>query len=108
MKTIKLMPLLVAGLLVILMAGCGPGYVSTGVGYGGYGYRPYSSYGYGGYGYRPYGYYRRPVIVQRPVVIRPRYQAPSPRYYGGGSARGGYSGGNSNQGGNRGRSRGPR
>ena len=97
MKTIKLVPFLVAALMVVLMAGCGPGYVNTGVGYGPgyYGARPY---GYN-YGYRPYGYYRPPVVV------RPRYYSPSPRYYGGGSpnARGGYGGGYGG-----GRSRGPR
>ncbi|QMW02134.1 hypothetical protein [Spirosoma foliorum] len=106
MKTIKLLPLLTAGLLVVLMTSCGPAYVSTGVGYGprpyyGYGYNPY---GYG-YGYaRPYGYYRPPVVV-RPA---PRYYSPAPRYYGGGSpnARRGYGGGGGFGGG--GRSRGPR
>lgn len=105
MKTIKLMPLLLAGLLVVLLTSCGPSYVRTGVGYGpgNYGVRPY--YGYNNY--NPYRYYRRPVIVRPPVVVRPRYYTPSPRYYGGGSARGGYSGGNYNQG-NSGRSRGPR
>ncbi|UFH55273.1 hypothetical protein [Spirosoma sp. KNUC1025] len=96
MKTIKLMPLLMAGLLVVLLASCGPAYVNTGVGYGA---RPYYGYGYP-YGYaRPYGYYRPPVVV------RPRYYAPSPRYYGGSPrARGGYGGGYSGGG----RSRGPR
>ena len=98
MKTLKLLPLLTAGLLVVLMASCGPAYVGTGGGYGGgyYGARPYYGYGYGA---RPYGYYRPPVIV------RPRYYAPAPRYYGGGSpnARGGYGGGYGG-----GRSRGPR
>ncbi len=104
MKTIKLMPLLAAGLLVVMLAGCGPGYVNTGVGYGGYGTRP--NYGYG---YSPYGYYRPPVVVRRPpVVIRQRYYTPAPRYnYNRGSSpnarigsRGSYNGG--------GRSRGPR
>jgi hypothetical protein len=101
MKTIKLIPLLAAGLLVAIMTSCGPGYVNTGVGYGGYGARPYY-----GNGYSPYGYYRPPVVVRRPpVVIRQRYYAPAPRYNGG-SARRGYGGGGYNNGG--GRSRGPR
>ncbi|WP_223860264.1 hypothetical protein [Spirosoma validum] len=107
MKTIKLMPLLTAAMLVVLLASCGPAYVSTGAGYGPgyYGARPYG-YNYG-YGYRPYGYYRPPVIVNRPpVVVRPRYYSPSPRNYGGGAprARGGYGGGYNGGG----RSRGPR
>ncbi len=104
MKTIKLMPLLTAGLLVVLLASCGPAYVNTGVGYS----RPYGyNYGYGynpyGYGYsRPYGYYRPPVVV------RPRYYSPAPRVYGGSpNARGGFRGGY-NGGGGGGRSRGPR
>lgn len=99
MKTIKLLPLLTAGLLVVLMTSCGPAYVSTGVGYGP---RPYYGNPYG-YGYaRPYGYYRPPVIV-RPA---PRYYAPAPRYYGGSpNARRGYGGGSYGGGG---RSRGPR
>ena len=105
MKTIKLMPLLAAALLVFILASCGPAYVSTGVGYGP---RPYYGYNYGyNYGYRPYGYYRPPVVV------RPRYYSPAPRYYGGGSpnARGGYGGGyNGGRGsyGGGGHSRGPR
>ena len=94
MKTIKLMPLLVAGLLVVLMTSCGPAYVNTGVGYGP---RPY----YNNYGYRPYGYYR----PAPPVVVRPRYYAPAPRYYSNPNARRGYGGGYSRGGG---RSRGPR
>ena len=101
MKTIKIMPLLTAFLIVVLMASCGPGYVSTGVNYGP---RPYygSSYGYSPYGYaRPYGYSRPPVVV------RPRYYNPAPRYYNNGSnARRSY-GGNYGYGGG-GRSRGPR
>lgn len=106
MKTIKLMPLLTAGLFVVLLASCGPAYVNTGVGYGP---RPYygNNYGYSPYGYaRPYGYYRPPVIVAPPVVVRPRYYTPAPRarYYGGSpNARNGYGGGYSG-----GRSRGPR
>jgi hypothetical protein len=105
MKTIKWMPLLTAGLIVLLMASCGPAYVNTGAGYGPgyYGARPY--YGYN-YGYRPYGYYRPPVVVAPPVVVRPRYYTPTPRprYYGGSpNARGGFGGGYGN-----GRARGPR
>lgn len=108
------MPILAAGLMVILMASCGPGYVSTGVSYGRPGYyapRPY--YGYN-YGYRPYGYYRPPVVVAPPVVVRPRYYSPAPRVYNGGGGRGSYGsspnarsgfGGGYNGGG---RSRGPR
>ncbi|GAB4042596.1 hypothetical protein GCM10028774_55320 [Spirosoma jeollabukense] len=106
MKTIKLMPILAAGLLVVLMASCGPAYVNTGVGYGPgyYSARPY--YGYG-YGYRPYGYYRPPVVVSPPVVVRPRYY--SPRYYGGSpNARGGFGGSRGGYNGGGGRSRGPR
>ena len=104
MKTIKWMPLLTTILLVVLLAGCGPAYVNTGVGYTprpyyepGYGYRPY------GY-YRSYGYYRPPVVVAPPVVVRPRYYAPAPRYYRNSpNARNGYGRGNSGS-----RSRGPR
>ncbi|WP_461100859.1 hypothetical protein [Spirosoma koreense] len=98
MKTIKVMPLLTAILLVVVMASCGPAYVSTGVGYAP---RPY--YGYG-YGYAPYGYYR-PYYRPPVVVARPRYYTPAPRYRGGSpSARGGYGGGFNGGG----RSRGPR
>jgi len=104
MKTIKVMPFLMASLLVVLMASCGPGYVSTGVGYGP---RPYYGYNYGypGYGYyRPY--YRPPVIVQ-PQIVRPRYYSPRGGYYSSPNARGGYGNG---YGGYRGggRGRGPR
>ncbi|WP_460914555.1 hypothetical protein [Spirosoma areae] len=105
MKTIKLMPLLTAGLLVVLLASCGPSYVSTGVGYGP---RPNYGYGYSPYGYsRPYGYYRPPVVVAPPVVVRPRYYTPSPRprYYNSPNARSGYRNG---YGSSNGRSRGPR
>lgn len=108
MKPIKMIPLLVAGLLVAIMTSCGPSYVRTGAGYGGYGVRPY--YG-NSYGYSPYGYYRPPVVVRRPpVVIRQRYYTPAPRSnynYNRGSSpnarsgsRGSYNGGS--------RSRGPR
>jgi hypothetical protein len=102
MKTIKLMPLLAAGLLVVLMTSCGPGYVSTGVNYGP---RPYY-----GYGYSPYGYYRPPVVVRRPpVVVRQRYHVPAPRYnnYNRGSSPNARSGSRGSYGGG-GRSRGPR
>ncbi len=102
MKTIKLMPLLTAGMLVVLLASCGPSYVNTGVGYGPRPYYGPQPYAYNNYGYRPYGYSRRPVIVRPPVVVRQRYYAPAPRYrnnspnarsgygrsYGGGRARG--------------------
>lgn len=114
MKNIRIMPFLAAGIMVVMMASCGPGYVSTGVGYGPgyYAPRPQPYYGYN-YGARPYGYYRPPVVVAPPVVVRPRYYTPAPRVYGGrgayggGSpnARGGYGGGGFGGGG---RSRGPR
>ena len=111
MKTIKLMPLLTAGLLVVLLISCGPSYV--GVGTGGYGYgrgyygaRPYSGYGYSPYGY---GYGRPPVIVQRRTYVVPQYRNYGPSYspnarsggYGNGGFRGNGSGGG-------GHSRGPR
>ncbi len=104
MKTIKIIPLFVAGLLVALMTSCGPSYVSTGVGYGGYGARPYY-----GNGYSPYGYYRPPVVVRRPpVVVRQRYYAPAPRYnYNRGSSPNARSGSRGSYNGS-GRSRGPR
>lgn len=97
MKTLRLILVLTAAMLITLLASCGPAYVNTGYG-GGYYNRPY---GYN-YGYRPYGYYR----PAPPVVVRPRYYAPAPRYYGGGNsgARRGYGGGNYGGG----RSRGPR
>ena len=102
MKTIKLVPFLAAALMVVLVASCGPAYVGTGAGYGGYYNRPYSY----GYGYRPYGYYRPPVVVAPPVVVRPRYYSPAPRYYGGNpNARGSFGGGGFGGGA---RSRGPR
>ncbi|WP_460977022.1 hypothetical protein [Spirosoma knui] len=106
MKTIKLMPLLTAVLLVMVMASCGPSYVGVGTtpppppGY--YGPRPYYGYSYG-----PRPYYRRPpVIVQRRTYVVPRY---SPRYnnrpsYNPNARAGGYG----NYRGNNGRSRGPR
>lgn len=104
MKTIKLVPLLTAFMIVVLLASCGPGYVTTGANYGP---RPYYGYGYNNpYGYaRPYGYYPRPVIVRPPVAVRPRYYTPAPRYNNNGSsARRSYNNGYSNGG----RSRGPR
>ena len=112
MKTTKWMALLSAGLLVVLLASCGPSYVGvrTAPNYGyGYGYGP----GYYGYGYGPYGYYRRPpVIVQRRTYVVPRYRnynnapsyspnARSGRYNKGGAYR-------NNGSANSGRSRGPR
>ncbi len=109
MKTIKRMPILVASLLVILLASCGPSYVGVGTapsyppGY--YGARPY--YGYN-YGYRPYAYRRPPVIVQRRTYVVPRgrsYSRPSytPNARSGRYDNGGYRSNNGN-----GRSRGPR
>lgn len=102
MKTIKIIPLLTAFLIVVLLASCGPGYMNGGVNYGS---RPYG-YGYNNSYYsRPYGYYRRPVIVRPPVVVRPRYYTSAPRYNNNGSsARRSYNNGYSNGG----RSRGPR
>ena len=108
MKALKFASLLtlIALLLTLMMVSCGPAYVNTGVGYGP---RPY--YGYNGY--RPYGYgygYRRPVVVAPPVVVRPRYYNPAPRYYNSPNARGGGYGGGYRSGGGGGgsRSRGPR
>jgi hypothetical protein len=93
MKTLKIMPLLMATLMVVLLASCGPSYVgvNTRPGYGYYG-RPY----YNNYGYynRPYGYYRPPVIVQRRTYITPapRYNAPR-SYAPNGRVGGGFNGG---------------
>ncbi len=105
MKTLKLMPLLMATLMVVLLASCGPSYVGVNSrpAYGYYG-RPYYG-GYGGYGYynRPYGYYRPPVIVQRRTYIAPVPRYNPPRNYAPNGRIGG--GGNFNGGG---RSRGPR
>ncbi|WP_461098890.1 hypothetical protein [Spirosoma luteolum] len=102
MKTIKKqMPWLMAGLMIVLLASCGPSYVGVGTGpaYGGYyGPRPYYGPSYG-YGYRPY--YRPPVVVQRRTYIvpsRPSYNnrpsyAPNARSgYNGGGRRGGGGG----------------
>ncbi|QJW92468.1 hypothetical protein HNV11_23230 [Spirosoma taeanense] len=101
------MPLLTAGLLVVLLASCGPSYVGVrtappyGPAPGYYGPRPY--YGYN-YGYRPYAYRRPPVIIERRTYVTPRYRynnAPNARA---GVPNGGYRGNNYNNG----RSRGPR
>lgn len=79
MKAIKLMPLLTAGLLVVLLTSCGPSYVgvSTAPGYGygrpGY-YAPHPYYGYGYSPYNAYGYGRPPVIVQRRTYVVPQTQ----------------------------------
>jgi uncharacterized membrane protein YgcG len=113
MKTIKLMPLLTASLLVILLTSCGPSYVGvgTGPGYGGYGYgsgyygaRPYYSYT------RPYGYgySRPPVIVQRRTYVVPQYRNNNNRGYSPNARSGGGYGGNGGYRGGGGRSRGPR
>lgn len=103
MKTLKIMPLLMATLMVVLLASCGPSYVGVGTrpAYGYYN-RPYGYYG--GYGYynRPYGYYRPPVVVQRRTYITPAPRYNAPRNY---SPNGRVGGGGFNGGG---RSRGPR
>lgn len=100
MKTIKLMPLLTAGLLVVMLASCGPSYVgvrTSPYGYGYYGARPYYNYGY-----RPYNYYRRPpVIVQRRTYVVPRSRSYTRPNYSPNARSGNGSYGN-------GRSRGPR
>lgn len=113
MKTGKLMPLLTAGLLVVLLASCGPSYVGVGTAPSyGYGYGPgyYAPRPYSNYGYRPYGYgYRRPpVIVQRRnyVVPQSRY---SNRSYAPNARSGAYNNrGYRSNGPSTGRSRGPR
>lgn len=106
MKTIKRMPILVASLLVILLASCGPSYVGVGTapGYGYYGARPY--YGYN-YGYRPYAYRRPPVIVQRRTYVVPRGRYYSRPSYTPNARSGRYDNGGYRSNGN-GRSRGPR
>ncbi|MBO0947757.1 hypothetical protein [Fibrella forsythiae] len=81
MNAVKSLSVLLSGALIILMASCGPSYLSTGVGYS---QPPY----YGGYGYA-----RRPVIVAPPVVVRPRYYAPPPRAYYPGARGRSYGGG---------------
>ncbi|WP_217371897.1 hypothetical protein [Spirosoma rhododendri] len=79
MKSLKIMPLLMATMMVVLLASCGPSYVgvNTRPAYGYYGRPYYNNYGYGYYN-RPYGYYRPPVIVQRRTYVTPapRYNAP--------------------------------
>ena len=109
MKTIKLMPLLTAGLLVVILTSCGPSYV--GVGTGGYGYgRPgyYGARPYYGYG-SPYGYQRPPVIVQRRTYVTPQYRYNSRPSYSPNARSGGYgNGGGYRSYGGGGRSRGPR
>jgi hypothetical protein len=109
MKTLKLMPLLMATLMVVLLASCGPSYVGVNSrpAYGYYG-RPNPYYGgYGGYGYynRPYGYYRPPVVVQRRTYITPAPRYNAPRNY---APNGRIGGGGRFNGGGGGRSRGPR
>lgn len=115
MKTTKWVALLSAGLLVVLLASCGPSYVGvrTAPNYG-YGYGPgyYGARPYYGYNYGPYGYYRRPpVIVQQRTYVTPRYRnynnGPSytPNGRSGRYNNGGYR---SNGSASNGRSRGPR
>ena len=96
MKNIRIMSFLAAGLLVVMMAGCGPGLCkhrgwirprllcST---------PPY--YGYN-YGPDPMGITDRRSWFAPPVVVRPRYYAPAPRVYGGSIGRGSYGGGSPN------------
>ena len=114
MKTIKLMPLLTAGLLVVLLTSCGPSYVGVGAvpnyGYGPgyYAPRPYYNYNYG---YRPYGYgYRRPpVIVQRRTYVVPQSRYNSRPSYSPNARSGRYdNGGYRSNGSSSSRSRGPR
>lgn len=114
MKTIKLMPLLTAGLLVILLTSCGPSYVGVrtapnyGYGPGYYAPRPY----YNNYGYRPYagyGYRRPPVIVQRRTYIVPRNNNSNRPTYTPNARSGRYdNGGYRSNGSTNSRSRGPR
>ena len=114
MKTTRLMPLLTAGLLVVLLMSCGPSYVGVGTvpnyGYGPgyYAPRPYYNYNYG---YRPYGYgYRRPpVIVQRRTYVIPRSRYNGRPSYTPNARSGGYNtGGYRSNGPGNSRSRGPR
>ncbi|WP_080237590.1 hypothetical protein [Spirosoma rigui] len=113
MKTIKLMPLLTAGLLVVLLASCGPSYVGvrTAPNYGyGYGYGPgyYGARPYYNYGYRP-GYGRPPVIVQRRTYVVPQTRYRSNPSYSPNARSGRYdNGGYRSNGPGNGRSRGPR
>lgn len=109
------MPLLTAGLLVLLLTSCGPSYVGVGTapnyGYGRQGYyapRPYYNYGYrpNGYGY---GYRRPPVIVQRRTYVVPRSRYNSRPSYAPNARSGGYNnGGYRSNGPGNSRSRGPR
>lgn len=102
MKTIKRMPLLTAGLLVMLMASCAPAYVGVGSGpaYGGYyGPRPYYNYNY--------GYRRPPVIVQRRTYVVPRTRYNSRPSYSPNARSGRYNNGGYRSNGT-GRTRGPR
>ena len=112
MKTIRLMPLLTAGLLVVLLTSCGPSYVGVrtapnyGYGRGYYAPRPYYNYGYRPYGY---GYQRPPVIVQRRTYVAPRYQNNSRPSYTPNARSGRYdNGGYRSNGPGNSRSRGPR
>jgi hypothetical protein len=118
MKTIKLMPLLTAGLLVVLLTSCGPSYVGVGTAPSYYGYgrpgfyapRPYYGYGYSPYRAYGYGYSRPPVIVQRRTYVVPQYRYNNRPYYAPNARAGGYNNGGSyrNNGQGAGRSRGPR
>lgn len=113
MKTIKLMPLLTAGLLVLLLTSCGPSYVGVGTapgyGYGRpgyYGARPYYNYGYRPHGY---GYQRPPVIVQRRTYVVPQSRYNSRPSYTPNARSGRYdNGGYRSNGSSSGHSRGPR
>lgn len=114
MKTRQLMPLLTAGLLVVLLTSCGPSYVGVrtapdyryGYGPGYYAPRPYYNYGYRPYGY---GYRRPPVVVQRRTYVVPRSRYNSRPSYTPNARSGGYNnGGYRSNGSSNGRSRGPR
>lgn len=108
MKTLKIMPLLMATLMVVLLASCGPSYVgvNTRPAYGYYGRPYYNNYGYGYYN-RPYGYYRPPVIVQQRTYVTPSPRYNAPRSYAPSGRSGGSFGGGGFNGGGR-SSRGPR
>ena len=111
MKTIKLMPLLTAGLLVVLLTSCGPSYVGVGTAPSyGYGYGPgyYGARPYSNYGYRP-AYRRPPVIVQRRTYVVPQTRYRSAPSYTPNARAGRYdNGGYRSNGPGNGRSRGPR
>lgn len=112
MKTIRLIPLLTAGLLVVILTSCGPSYVGVGT-TPNYGYGPgyYAPRPYYNYGYRPYGYaYRRPpVIVQRRTYVVPRSGYNNRPSYSPNARSGRYdNGGYRSNGSGNGRSRGPR